>query len=1382
MRRWLIGVVGWAALWLGAAAVPAQPAVEVPAPLAPWTAWVLDGHEHRRCPFVLGQAPGGAGQHACAWPGLLDLAVGAEGARFSLGWRVLAPSWVALPGEARHPPLAVTVDGRPAAWQWRGGVPMLWLAAGEHRIEGRLDWTRRPERLAVPEAIALLALRLDGEAVPVPERAGGQLWLGRRQVEQAQDSLGLKVFRLLTDGVPQRLETRLQLEVGGRARETVLGPALPPGFAITALDGPLPAALDGEGRLRVQVRPGTWILTLHARAVEIGATFAAASAPAPWPAQEVWSVQTDPGLRVVQPEGTRPVDPGQAGSPFDVSLPAFLVDADGGLALAERSRGRPVGAPHRLSLERSLWLDFDGRGLVARDRIGGQLAQGTRLDMAPPWRLERASVDGQDQLLTDAGQGTGVELRRTRLDLAATARLAGWHTVPVAGWRHAFDGASLSLQLPPGWSLAHVSGADRVPAAWTARWRLLDVFLASLLVVLALRALGPLPAVGVLAYLLLGYHSVGAPLWTLVALLVLALVRGWLPSGRVDRAAVVTAGVAFVAAVLVALPFAAGQVRLALYPQLEQDRVLSGQEAALARLRPARQEMVEAVFMEPPTESAEATLDRVEVTGSRVQALRAPAAPPAPPAPPVPLEPAPALDEYPADTVLQAGQGDPDWHWQQVDILLSGPVAEDQTLRLWLSPPWLTRLGRLALVVLLGWLLWRLRPGQEARALFRGLRWPGSGRAAGATALPAALLALAGLLQQAPALAQPGGLPSPELLAELRERLLRPPPCVPDCARLDRAEIELDGRRLRLRLDFDAAADVLAPLPEGGRLSAPVAVRVGGSQAPVLRRDGQTWLRLQPGRQQAELELVLAAGDTVDLRFPLPPGRVAVRAPGWDVSGLDGPRLQGDSLQLSRQRSAAPAGAADAGEVAAGVEAAPYVQVERTIHLGLDWTVSTRVLRVAPSSAGFTVAVPLLPGERPHDDRLEVDDGQVRLAFSRGQQQVAWRSSLPVTPQLRLEAPPLAQRAERWLVVVGPFWRTGFSGTPALASGDPGSTWHFAPFPGEHLVLEVARPGAFAGSSQAIDRAHLRVTGNPRLTEARLNYVLRATRAGQQSLRLPADAELLSVAIDGRVHHLLPEDGALTLPVLPGSRRVELLFRQAGGVGPWWRSPAVDLGAPVANLDLEMAPPAGRWLLWAHGGGVGPAVLYWPYLVVLLAVAVALARTGLTPLGTGAWLLLGLGFSTVSWQAGALVAAWLLVLGWRGRQADLARHRAFVLLQVGLVALTAIALLSLLAAIPVALLGQPEMNVAGNGSSAGLLRWFFDRAGDGLPQVGVLSLPLWLYQLAILAWALWLANALLGWLRWGWGCLGRGGLWPPRASKATAGPDAPPPAETASLP
>ncbi|MDE0855386.1 MAG: hypothetical protein OSA97_13290, partial [Nevskia sp.] len=91
------------------------------------------------------------------------------------------------------------------------------------------------------------------------------------------------------------------------------------------------------------------------------------------------------------------------------------------------------------------------------------------------------------------------------------------------------------------------------------------------------------------------------------------------------------------------------------------------------------------------------------------------------------------------------------------------------------------------------------------------------------------------------------------------------------------------------------------------------------------------------------------------------------------------------------------------------------------------------------------------------------------------------------------------------------------------------------------------------------------------------------------------------------------------------------------------------------------------------------------------------------------------------------------------------------------------------------LLGQPEMQIAGNGSSGHSLHWYQDRFDPALPQAWVLSAPLWLYRLLMLLWALWLANALLGWLRWGWEQFSAGGLWRQPAPKTAAPAPAPPP-------
>ena len=101
----------------------------------------------------------------------------------------------------------------------------------------------------------------------------------------------------------------------------------------------------------------------------------------------------------------------------------------------------------------------------------------------------------------------------------------------------------------------------------------------------------------------------------------------------------------------------------------------------------------------------------------------------------------------------------------------------------------------------------------------------------------------------------------------------------------------------------------------------------------------------------------------------------------------------------------------------------------------------------------------------------------------------------------------------------------------------------------------------------------------------------------------------------------------------------------------------------------------------------------------------------------------------------------------------------FDLLQIALALLTLTALGALFFAIQTGLLGSPDMKIAGNGSSSGLLRWYQDRAGNALPRPWLLSLSLWFYRGVMLVWALWVAQALVGWLRWGWQQWSQGGYW-----------------------
>lgn len=561
-------------------AAPAADDAAIPSLLRDWRGWVLKDLDFRACPFLATQMSDDANGRICAWPGRLSLDAGANGATFSLHWRVDAPSWIALPGDAQHWPQQVKVNGQAQPVLDRGGAPALWLAPGSYEVGGTIPWRERPQSLHVPDGIGLVALSVDGKAVTPVQRDGDEVTLGRSAAAAPEaDSVELHVFRELADGVPAMLTTQIRFNAAGQAREETFGPVLPDGFVATALNGNWPARLDNDGRLHVQVQPGSAVLNLSARAVAPLAVVAARLPAAPWPKQEVWSYEASPRLRVTNAVAAVSVDPQQAQVPAEwQSLPAFALGDGEKITVEERSRGLAPNEANRLNLRREAWLDFAGSGWYAKDVVSGSMVQGWRLDVAAPFKLERADAATRggakpEALLITRGATealSGVEWRTPQVNLASAIRIDAVSDLPAAGWQQSFDRIDTTLHFPYGYKLLAAPGADRVAGSWMSRWSLLDVFICAILALLAWRLLGIVGAVAAVAYLALGYQEAGAPLWTLVAVLALALIARVVPAGKLQVATTWLRRAATALLVLVALPFLADQVRYALYPQLEQ--------------------------------------------------------------------------------------------------------------------------------------------------------------------------------------------------------------------------------------------------------------------------------------------------------------------------------------------------------------------------------------------------------------------------------------------------------------------------------------------------------------------------------------------------------------------------------------------------------------------------------------------------------------------------------------------------------------------------------------------------------------------------------------------------------------------------------------------
>ena len=1311
----------------------------VPEPLRPWIDWALLGHEAERCPFLHGSP----GSPECVWPARLELALGARQGSFVQRWRVHADAWVPLPGDAKLWPQAVQVDGRPAPVVERQGRPSVRLLPGIHDVRGDLVWDALPELLQIPAETGLLALSQNGELVAFPKRdAQGRLWLHTAATEgaDAESRVEITVHRRVTDEIPLRVTTRIRLEVSGPAREVVLGRALPEGAVPMSLWAPLPARLDPDGKLRVQVRPGTWGVEIEARLPGPVEALALPEPEGPWDDREEWVFDARPSLRLVTIEGATSLDPQQTELPDNWrALPAYAMEPGSALRFLTKRRGDADPAPDRLALTRTWWLDFDGGGYTVTDRIQGAVVRSDRLGMSAGTELGRVAVNGRDQFITriPGEEGPGVEIPRGEIEITADSRVTGAGSrVPAVSWDQDFQSVSAELQLPPGWRLLHASGVDGVSWTWVTRWSMLDLFVVLVVSMAFLRLFGAAWGALALVGLALTYTEPGAPRWVWVAVLSGEALRRALVRGRL---AVLVGGLwrlALVGLVLFAIPFAFVQIRSGFFPALEDPGIEGFRRELVARSDAPMQDQMaldEAKSMRMPASPApralgELTKERDAMKESGVGSSFYSSWAPDPKA------------------RITTGPGLPTWSWRSVALRWRGPVERGQTMRLVLAPPWLNLGLALLRVALLGALI--------CRVLVPLL--PGAGFPLRRTA--SAMAALAALLLATPPRSAAADLPGPELLNELRARLLEKPACHPECAASPRLRLEVEPSGLQLRIEIDAAAPTAVPLPGSARDWVPEQVIVDGAPATALRRDeaGVLWLQVDAGAHQVLVAGALPDRDTTLLPLPLKPRHVEASSRGWSVQGIGEDGLPEDNLQLTRLRDAS-AGARPALEAAA---LPAFASITRTLRLGLTWQVETLVRRLTPADSTLVLEVPLLAGESVTSAGVRAEDGRAFVSLGPGATQMSWTSALDVTPSLELHAPDAVAWTEIWILDASPLWHVEAEGIPVIhqeASGVRLREWR--PWPGERVVVRVTRPEGVEGPTLTVDGSQLAVSPGLRASHASLELRLRSSQGGQHAIQLPEGAVLERVTIDGSEQPIRQEGREVMLPLTPGTRTLGVAWQEPRGIATRFDSPEVDLRVPSVNADVTLSLPADRWLLWASGPRLGPSVLFWPLLAVLAALAALLGRIRNTPLRSWHWLLLGIGLTQVPLWAGALVAGWLLALAWRGEHGVAVRGRWFDLVQLALAIWTLAALAVLLYSIQQGLLGLPEMQVAGHGSTAHELRWYQDRAEATLPRSGVLSVPLLAYRAVMLAWALWLALALLRWLRWGWAQFSRGELW-----------------------
>ncbi|MGI9284347.1 MAG: hypothetical protein ACR2P1_03085, partial [Pseudomonadales bacterium] len=815
----------------------------------------------------------------------------------------------------------------------------------------------------------------------------------------------------------------------------------------------------------------------------------------------------------------------------------------------------------------------------------------------------------------------------------------------------------------------------------------------------------------------------------------LALLRV-ITRGRMSQLLTLWRNVTALSLLLLALLFSVKQLQQAIYPMLEKRghvnaAVIYG--GSYANQQTERLEQVD--------------LDSVGAvsTSSVLESSRKTAPPP---------RSAPPKQKYYTDAFIQTGPGVPTWAWQSAPLHWSGPVVEQQQVHLYLLSPALTRTLKLAGVILLTLLIASL-------VRHPSVRFGGWGTRGKEISLGVSLIVCVVAGSVLPSGVAQADVPDAALLKELEQRLLEPPPCAPACAAISQARVRVVDKTLIVELSVNALAKVAIPLPAKRGVWLPRQVQLNGVASSALLNDkkGLLHMAVPSGHSRVVLQGALH-GDQLRLPLPLAANNVSVVAPGWRVSGLVEGRAPSGSLQLKKEQGAKPKTNAQ-GLLPNPIAA--FVEVRRVLRLGVDWYVDTTVSRVAPRDGAINLTVPLLDGEQLLSDTLKQADGAVLVSLRPGQHETRWRSSLNKADSINLHAQESNNWSEIWELASDTRWHIEWDGFAPIKQKGNGAQINprWLPRPGERLAISIVEPQALPGASQTIEQVGLTTRPGLRRSAVELTLRLRAGHAGNYEFSLPDEAQLQKIMLDGQEFPLPSDAQQLSLPLHPGTQQLQLHWQVATAMQLQIETPALDLGLPASNINLEMHVPAGRWLLFVGGPSIGPAMLVWGVVLVIVAMSVLLGRLTFLPLPTWEWLLLGIGMSTVNAYGAVLMVLWFFAMHARGALTMQLSRWQFNGTQLLLVTLTLVAFVSLLASIPLGLLGSPNMQVAGNGSSSSVLYWYQDRSVALLPQGWILSLPIWVYRVVMLLWSLWLAFAVIKWLQWAWQKFSHEALWRP---------------------
>ena len=994
---------------------------------SPWEQWVADRHPQLNCPWLISSDK----KKICNWPGEFVGEIVDDGMLFTMSVQVFSKdALLNLPGSKQNWPTDLSVNQQSAAVLDSNGMPKLHLNKGAHTVRGKFLWQEIPPRIALPDSIGLVKVVKDGKVLPTSINNNQLILSLDKKTSQLdnKNSLKIQVYHAVQDAVPIRLTSIIKLFVSGKSREVTLGQVAIAGTKTVYLQSSLPARLEEDGMLRVQVKPGIYQITLGSRFTDNITSISTNKITPEWPRYEYFSFIADPRIREVKISGVKSIDTSLIDIPGQwQSYPTYRLEKSDKLQLQTTIRGDSAAHENSINIEREIWLSFDGKDAISKDNVSGKMHQGWRLDAAKSVKLGRASVDSRPVLITKFAGNEGVEIRSPQINLLAVSSIPVVNNINAVGWQTDVAKLKARIHLPPGWRAVHASGVDGIGGTWVQKWNLWDIFWLMILIAVANKLLGFKGALLIAVTLIFTFHEKQAPNALWAALLAFIAIIS-LPIGKYK---VLLSRLAILPAALLVITFISitiSSLRLAIYPTLEKHGVTSYQRDSL-RYQPTSIEDEVRLLQE---------VDKAGALRSKSRSYNM-----------IEREEKQELYQVGDNDRVQTGPGIPTWSWNSVYINSSGTVTADQQIRLLLSSPLLTAIWRIINVLLIGSMaavilraLFKVSKFKEPDIPYDDLNSSATepdqkkGTHSGSTLsaiiitllLPSVLL-LPHSADAAVQLPQEEGYPPEYLLKEYENRLLKAPTCLPSCVSLNNGLLVIKESQLTLSFELFADADIAMPLPSAADAWMAERITIDNKQAVLRNSQGALTVYLPQGAHAIAMQGQVNNSE-ITINLPLNIHNFKVDAPSWLIDGISKGVVVNNSIGLTSKEALAQLDTS----TLTPLPVKSYAIVHRTITLGKQWQMLTRVEKVAPTVDAGSFNIALLPGEQILSAYPVNENGTVNVQIPKNQKAISWQSSLPQTTTIMLKAADNPSYIETWRVIPSSIWNVKFDGIKPIKS------------------------------------------------------------------------------------------------------------------------------------------------------------------------------------------------------------------------------------------------------------------------------------------------------------------------------------------------------------